>query len=743
MMFTRARLVVLALFIAQLVWCVPLSTSAQTASDKQPATQEKPLKLRTDEVIVDAVVLDKKNHAVSDLATDDFELYEDGVRQKITSFRFESIASASQTILSSSVNRTPAAPRTINLVSLVFDAQTDRDGSLRARKAALDYVNSGMGPDDYVAVFGIDLGLMLLAPYTNDKVAIKQAVEAFTSRDSKKYLSVAAETRRSLESLVEPLSDAKKVGLAETLTQADLDTPPPALEGARDPGSGISPTQVTRAAISLSGLRILRVFERYEREYQGYRDVDALLAIINGLKAVRAARKVLLLFSEGFAVTPAVTERYKSVISAANTTGLTIYALDIGGLRILNPNEQTMVERDASALQRIRNQNPDLVSGGVSAIGRNEDVARINAVSTLDELSEETGGYAIKNTNDMSGGLKRILDEIGNHYVLTYQPVNANYDGKFRRINLKVVRTGDFKVRARRGYYALRTLDDAPVMAHEVPLLERANSASAVSDFPFHLQAFHFRGTNTSRQVALYAEFPVSALTFETDDKLKTFSSKFAILVLIRNSASEIVRKLGQEYALRGPVSQIEEVKKRPQLFNRLTALAPGQYTIEAVARDSAAGKASVARISFDVPAISEDSIRISSVVMSRGVNPLTEEQKKQPAHPLFLEGQAYFVPNVEQTFSLGRDKNLLVHFNVYAPIGSTPKINATLAFLKGGSVFTQAGGLLPDADATGRIAYSTSFGSENFPSGEYELRVTVSDGTRRTSSTAHFKIEP
>lgn len=737
-----AKLVALALFITQLVACIPLSTSAQTAADKQPASQEKPLKLRTDEVIVDAVVLDKKNHAVSDLATDDFELYEDGVKQKITSFRFESLASTSQT-LPSGANATPAGPRTINLISLVFDAQTDRDGSIRARKAALDYIANGIGPNDYVAVFGIDLGLMILAPYTNDKVAIKQAVEAFTSRESKKYLAVAAETRRALESLVEPLSDAKKVGLAETLTSVDLDTPPPALEGARDPSSGINPTQVTLAAISLSGLRILRVFERYEREFQGYRDVDALLAIINGLKTVRAARKVMLLFSEGFAVTPAVTERYKSVISAANTTGLTIYALDIAGLRILNPNEQTMVERDASSIQRIRNQNPELVSGGVSAIGRTEDVARLNAVSTLDELSEETGGYAIKNTNDMSEGLKRILDEIGNHYVMTYQPVNANYDGKFRRINLKVVRTGDFKVRARRGYYALRTLDDSPVMAHEVPLLERANSASAVNDFPFHLQAFHFRGTNTARQVALYAEFPVSALTFDSDDKSKTFSSKFAILVLVRNGANEIVRKLGQEFTLRGPLSQIEDIKKRPQLFSRITVLAPGQYTLEAVARDSVAGKASVARIPFEVPPASEDSFRISSVVMSRGVNPLTEDQKKQPAHPLYLEGQAYFVPNVEETFSLARDKNVLVHFDVYVPKGSAAKVDATLTFLKGGSVFTQAGGPLPDGDATGRITYSTSFGSENFPSGEYDLRVTASDGTRRASSTAHFKIAP
>src|SRR5207247_8481856 len=180
------RLVALALFITQLISCIPLSISAQTP-DKQSAAQEKPVKLRTDEVIVDAVVLDKKRNSISDLTADDFELYEDGVKQKITSFRFESSAAASNN-LTSDTKAASTGPRTVNLITLVLDSHTDRDGSLRARKAALDYIASGIGPNDYVGVFGIDLGLLLLAPYTNDKGAIKEAVETFTSRESKKYM---------------------------------------------------------------------------------------------------------------------------------------------------------------------------------------------------------------------------------------------------------------------------------------------------------------------------------------------------------------------------------------------------------------------------------------------------------------------------------------------------------------------------------------------------------------------------
>ena len=736
MIHNATKALALSLLVIQLI------ATAQTSVDKPSTAQEKPLKLRADEVIVDAVVMDKKNRSISDLTKDDFEIYEDGIKQKITSFRFESAGAASEAVTPGAAAAAPAGPATINLISLVFDAQTTRDGSLRARKAALDYVANGMGPNDYVAVFGIDLGLLLLAPFTNDRETVRQAVEAFTSRESKKYNAVAAEARRKLESLVQPLSDAVKLALADSVSDIDV-LATPGFEGARGESSSLDPYQIMIATINQSGLKVLRTFERYEREFQGWRSVSALLAIINGQKDARVVRKLMLLFSEGFTVTPAVGEQYKSVISAANMTGLTIYALDIAGLRIVNPNEQVMLERDAAAAARIRNPNPELVQGGVSALGRAEELVRMNDLTTLEELSEDTGGYTTKNTNDISEGLKRILDESRNHYVMTYVPTNQNYNGQFRRIAVKLTRPGEFHLRARRGYYGLRTLDDSPVMAQELPLFDRLTSSSAASDFPLFAQAIHFRGTSTARQIALYLEFPVSILKFDIDDKTKSFSSRFAVLAFVRNDANEIVRKLGQEFVLRGPAAQLEEVKNKPQLYNRLLLLAPGRYTLEAVARDSSTGKASVVRLPFEVPDASGDKLRISSVVLSRGVNPLSEDQRRGTAHPLYLEGQAYFVPNVTKVFSQSKDRNLLVHFNAYPGKNSSAKIEATLDFLQDGKTIASAGGNLPSPDASGRIAYLTSFALNRFAPGEYDLRIAVNDGARAATSVAHFKVTP
>src|SRR5262245_27651986 len=89
MILKARRALSVVLFIVQSSACIAVLAAPQKSSDKSQA-QDKPLRLRTDEVIVDAVVLDKRNHTISDLSADDFELFEDGVKQKITSFRFES-----------------------------------------------------------------------------------------------------------------------------------------------------------------------------------------------------------------------------------------------------------------------------------------------------------------------------------------------------------------------------------------------------------------------------------------------------------------------------------------------------------------------------------------------------------------------------------------------------------------------------------------------------------------------------
>ena len=63
------------------------SHSINGQTPQQQRQEETPVRLAATEVSLDIVVKDKKGRFVKDLTASDFEVYEDGVRQKVESFR--------------------------------------------------------------------------------------------------------------------------------------------------------------------------------------------------------------------------------------------------------------------------------------------------------------------------------------------------------------------------------------------------------------------------------------------------------------------------------------------------------------------------------------------------------------------------------------------------------------------------------------------------------------------------------
>ena len=76
----------------------------------------------------------------------------------------------------------------------------------------------------------------------------------------------------------------------------------------------------------------------------------------------------------------------------------------------------------------------------------------------LQTLAEETGGMAFF-TGDMLSlerSFSKISKELRAQYLVTYNPTNKNYDGTFRKIDVKLVDgRGGLKVRTKRGYKAI------------------------------------------------------------------------------------------------------------------------------------------------------------------------------------------------------------------------------------------------------------------------------------------------
>ena len=124
-----------------------------------------------------------------------------------------------------------------------------------------------------------------------------------------------------------------------------------------------------------------------------------------------------------------------------------------------------------------------LVTTGISAADSvpNLDVAlnlmgtRHGALQTSQDslayVAEQTGGLAVMNTNDVSGGVARILSGSRGYYLVGYEPERATFGRdrpRFHRLAVKVKRRG-LTVRTRKGFFgisdeALAALAPPPVV---------------------------------------------------------------------------------------------------------------------------------------------------------------------------------------------------------------------------------------------------------------------------------------
>lgn len=79
----------------------------------------------------------------------------------------------------------------------------------------------------------------------------------------------------------------------------------------------------------------------------------------------------------------------------------------------------------------------------------------------LAQLCEETGGEAFF-TGDMlelERAFKRISDELRTQYLITYQPIDQNYDGRTRKIEVRLAdpaKAKRYKIRTKSSYRAIR-----------------------------------------------------------------------------------------------------------------------------------------------------------------------------------------------------------------------------------------------------------------------------------------------
>jgi VWFA-related protein len=77
--------------------------------------------------------------------------------------------------------------------------------------------------------------------------------------------------------------------------------------------------------------------------------------------------------------------------------------------------------------------------------------------STLQKMADETGGhdFHVDRKLTLQDAFNELQEEMRSQYAIGYVPTNPNKDGTFRKLE---IRTGnkDWKVQARKGYYAIK-----------------------------------------------------------------------------------------------------------------------------------------------------------------------------------------------------------------------------------------------------------------------------------------------
>jgi VWFA-related protein len=585
-----------------------------------------------------------------------------------------------------------------------------------ARRAALVYASDVHRPGDVVGVFTIGRTLSSMGPFTTDVAQIREGVERATIEGL--TAPPASEARSEVRRRIQEVNGTEDY--LRTATQG----PPSSSRNL-----GILSSQIAGA---LRAIQIERASEGLERDQQGYATTAALMALARGLGTVRG-RKTLVLFSEGLVIPSSVYSSFRAVIDAANRANVSFYTVDAAGLRAQSPLHEVRQELTRSVERRERE-----LTGGASDVHplrqleRNEDMLRLTPASTLGPLARETGGVFVSDANDVKEWLLGMAEDMRFHYILSYTPRNSTYDGRFRKVSVEVRRRG-VEVRTRHGYFATpppapRALPDTTAKA-----LAALEVTPPPDDFPLYASALSFPADEPEGLVPVFLEVPCDQLEFAPgeDGELR---GDVALVARIRDEEGRTFARVGQRFRPHAPSPMQPGSEAGGLLFHPLVRLPAGRFLLEAAAHDAVAEKTSVRVRAFLVSGREAGAVRLSSLVVAKGIRKLDSPPVAE-ADPLVF-GESLLQPNLGETVRKSETPSLAFFF-VAQGRDRAPE-EATVEVWGDGARVCQRALKLEPPDAQGNVRQAGSVSLGPLSPGLYTLKVVVAsgDGSARTETS-------
>jgi len=281
-----------------------------------------------------------------------------------------------------------------------------------------------------------------------------------------------------------------------------------------------------------------------------------------------------------------VREKHQELTRAANSTNVSIYALD--------PSSQYDL-RGIGGSAAV-----GMTGGGV--LGSDEMLWSLDMMrDELRNAASDTGGKSFIAWSDLDRALVQIEQDTARFYLLTYEPPLPGGDGEYHEIRVEV-RRPDVDVRARSGY----------VEHPRDEKLDRLVSAAlalpgTIEGLPISVEAFRFWGSGDQMTLLLAAGLDSSEVqtSVRGDGSL---GASLRVHVRVFDEDREVAAEADDDLTAQvkdstgSAGSTYGSVDPEMVIYRRGWALEPGVYDVRVALLDEISGKVGAARLDVEVP---------------------------------------------------------------------------------------------------------------------------------------------
>ena len=691
--------------------------ASSTALSQQPQ-QSKPVKepddvvrVNTELVQTDLMVLDRNGRFVEGLAPDQFQLSVDGKPRPFSFLELVHAGTAGEAAKARAAsNLNPAASaRTVAsndqgrvIFFFLDDLHLSESSLVRARKALTEFVENQMSGNDQVAIVSASGQIGFLQQLTDYRPMLRAAIGRLRyRRPTEAYAGKV------------PISDYQASQVADN---NDRDLFVYLVLATINEYQAQGPLR--RVAANMVKNRVSQITAQSKATMANTLDV---LESLMQSSAALPGRKLVFLISDGFiadARNSNALTLLKRVTDIAARAGVIVYAMDARGT-VGDP-----------AVDAGRNDFPDGLATGTQA--RQPSTENVALQQPLHIIAEDTGGRAILGSNSFKDAFRQAVDETASYYLLGWRPDTDEQRGGKSKIKITIKDRSDLRVRLRNNYYVPPTpakqteVADATEKTPEIELLTALGAAYPRRTIPTALSAGYVNTADQGLLLRATMQIDRTALN-ETGEK------KIDVLGAAIDDRGIIVTFKQVLTITPDPASQNQTV-----IWNQQMKLQPGLYQVRVAVRDRETGYTGSAQQWIEVPDLSSGKLQMSSLFLG--------ERKATPSDERFASPRAISI-DVDHRFA----RTSVLRFQTYvynaAKGATTPEIEIQARVLKNGkSVMSLAPARVP-TDTTkdlGRLPYWAEMALDELPPGRYTLQVTATDRVTKTavSQTNNFTVE-